>query len=505
MMALIGSGGSRCRRAPQPVGLGCLLLALGSTLVFTPSMLVAADQREDLAFFESRIRPVLIEKCYSCHSSESERIKGGLRVDSRELIRRGGNSGPAVLPGKPEESLLLQAIAHDGELAGMPPKEKLAAAVIADFRRWVEQGAADPREAVSKAKEGTDRANVSAGSQEKARSWWSLQPIANPRVPNLEPGDAAWARNPIDTFVLSRLRSKGLKPSPEADRRTLIRRVSLDLTGLPPTPEEISSFLVDESSMAYDRLVDRLLATPHYGERWARHWIDLVHFAETHGQDQDRVRPNAWPYRDYLIEAFNQDRPYARFIQEQVAGDVLFPKEPWLTVALGMIAAGPWDESSLRDIREDSIDREVGRYLDRDDMVTTVMSTFQGLTVHCARCHDHKFDPIAQDDYYALQAVFAGIGRGDVAYDADPTIARKRAALLATFVALDRNDSSLDERLDSPEFRKTVAQWDARNRGVGITWDVPEFGRIASEHGSILVKQADKSVRSEGPRPERDT
>ena len=189
----------------------------------------------------------------------------------------------------------------------------------------------------------------------------------------------------------------------------MIRRLSFDLLGLPPDTREVARFLGDPSPDAYERLVDRLLASPHYGERWARHWMDLVHFAETHGHDQDRIRPNAWPYRDYLIDSFNRDTPYARFVQEQVAADALFPDEPRLAVAQGMLAAGPWDESSLRDIRDDSIDRLIGHYIDRDDMVTTVMSTFASATVHCARCHDHKFDPISQEDYYASAS---GICRG---------------------------------------------------------------------------------------------
>ena len=260
--------------------------------------------------------------------------------------------------------------------------------------------------------------------------WWSFQPLARPPAPQ--------AGHPIDAFIRAKLREKGLTPAPEADRRTLVRRLYFDLIGLPPTPDQTDAFLKDTRPDAYEKLVDSLLASRHYGERWARHWMDVVHFAETHGHDQDRVRPNAWRYRDYLIAAFNADTPYSRFVREQVAADVLFPDRPELTPALGFLAAGPWDESSLRDIREDSIDREVGRYLDRDDMVTTVMATFQGLTVHCARCHDHKFDPIAQDDYYALQAVFAGVGRGDVSYDADPAVGRKRTELQATLAARQR-------------------------------------------------------------------
>ena len=189
--------------------------------------------------------------------------------------------------------------------------------------------------------------------------------------------------------------------------------------------------------------MDRLLASPHFGERWARHWMDLVHFAETHGHDQDRIRPNAWPYRDYLIDAFNRDTPYARFVQEQVAADALFPDEPRLAVAQGMLAAGPWDESSLRDIRDDSIDRLIGYYIDRDDMVTTVMSTFASATVHCARCHDHKFDPISQDDYYSLQAVFAGVDKAERAYDPDPAIDRLRRQLKREVKAIEPRNPGL--------------------------------------------------------------
>jgi hypothetical protein len=273
---------------------------------------------------------------------------------------------------------------------------------------------------------------ASASAKDPAKDWWAFQPLTRPNIPVPRNPDLERS-NPIDRFILARLRDKGLTLSPEADRRTLIRRVTYDLTGLPPQPEEVAAFLADRSPDAYTRLVDRLLASPAHGERIARLWMDTVHFAETHGHDQDRVRPNAWRYRDYLIHAFNADTAYPRFVQEQVAADVLFPDEPKLTPGLGFLAAGPWDESSLRDIREDSIDREIGRYLDRDDIVTTVFNTFQGLTVQCARCHDHKFDPIAQDDYYRLQAVFAGIGRGDVSYEEDPIIAKKRVELVRKY------------------------------------------------------------------------
>jgi hypothetical protein len=417
-------GGSR--RIPHSLGhmLGVLVI------VCVPAS--AAENTDGIAFFESKIRPVLVERCQECHSGSLAKPKGRLRLDTREGIRRGGSSGPAVMPGDIEASVLFQAITAANGVEPMPPKSKLPAAVIADFRRWIEMGAPDPREGTGK--------TASASRPIEGRDWWSLRRIVCPQVPPVEPSMSGWARTPIDRFILAKLAEKGLRPSREADRRTLIRRLSFDLIGLPPTPEEIAAFLADPAPDAYERLVDRLLASPDYGERWARHWMDVVHFAETHGHDQDRIRPNAWPYRDYLIAAFNHDTPYARFVQEQVAADVLFPEEPRLIVALGMIAAGPWDESSLRDIRDDSIDRQIGYYIDRDDMVSTVMSTVVSATVHCARCHDHKFDPISQADYYSLQAVFAGVDKAERSYDADPEIGQLRRSLASEVKATQGRD-----------------------------------------------------------------
>lgn len=459
-----------------------------------PSLVRGADDAEGRAFFESRIRPVLVERCYKCHSAEAGKPKGGLRLDTRDALRRGGNTGAAIVPGKPDESLLIQAIAHDDDALKMPPKEKLADPVIADFRRWVAMGAPDPRgeKAVSTARDPLD--------------WWSLKPLKRPRVPKLEPGAARWAGTPVDAFIAKRLHEKGLSAAPEADRRTLIRRLSFDLIGLPPTPEEIEAFERDNRVDAYERLVDRLLASPHYGERWARHWMDAVHFAETHGHDQDRIRPHAWRYRDYLIESFNRDTPYSRFVGEQLAGDILYPDEPRLTVALGFIAAGPWDESSLRDIRDDSIDRQIGFYLDRDDMVATAMSTFVSSTVHCARCHDHKFDPITQADYYSLQADFAGVDRADRAFDPDPAVARKRRELTARQKALERREPALMASLLEPGMQAEVEAWESERRSTPPpVWTVLDVDRAESSAGVTLTEQPDHSVYSSGSMPAQDT
>jgi hypothetical protein len=366
--------------------------------------------------------------------------------------------------------------------------------VIADFRRWVEMGAPDPRDGTSPSK-----------AVASARDWWSLRPIERPSPPPLDAEGRRWARAPIDTFVLAKLRENDLRPAPEADRRTQLRRVFFDLIGLPPTPADVASFLADTTPDAYERLVDRLLDSPHYGERWARHWMDAVHFAETHGHDQDRVREHAWPYRDYLVESFNRDTPYGRFVEEQLAADVLYPDEPRLTVALGFIAAGPWDESSLRDIREDSIDREIGHYLDRDDMVSTALSTFSSATVHCARCHDHKFDPISQADYYALQADFAGVERANRAYDLDPAVTSRRQTLKARLAALQANDPALVDSLLEPATQAEVASWEAELKSARVVWTPLDPIELKSAGGATLTKQADLSVLSDGMRPAQET
>jgi hypothetical protein len=336
--------------------------------------------------------------------------------------------------------------------------------------------------------------------------WWSLKPLVQPAPPAARlAGFEDWPRTPVDRFILAKLAEKKLTPSAEADRRTLLRRLTYDLTGLPPTPAELAAFRADRAPGAYERVVDRLLASPHYGERWARHWMDLAHYAETHGHDQDRPRPNAWPYRDYLIRSFNRDRPYARFVREQVAGDVLYPEDPDATVALGFLATGPWDESSLRDIREDAIDREIARYLDRDDMVSTTMSTFVSLTVHCARCHDHKFDPIDQSEYYALQAVFAGVDKAERAYDPDPRTAARRRQLGQELARLEALRNTADPSLLTAAVQAEVAAWEKKAAAVAQSWTPLDPLRYTSAGGATLTKRPDLSLLAGGKRPDVDT
>lgn len=361
------------------------------------------------------VRPLLQKHCYACHGPDKQ--KSSLRFDVKADALKGGDSGAAIVPGKSGESPLLHRVASTDKATRMPPRgDRLTAEEIATLRTWIEGGARWP-DGVDVAKT-TDR-----------RDWWSFKPVTRPALPKLAEVDAKWARNPIDAFILAKQREKGLSPAAEADRRTLIRRLYFDLIGLPPAPAEVEAFVADKDPQAYAKLVDRLLDSPRHGERWARHWLDVVHYGDTHGYDKDQPRPNAWPYRDYVIRALNTDKPYTRFVQEQIAGDVLFGDTVDGITATGFIAAGPWDFIGHIEVPESKYDGKVARNLDRDDMVTNAMNTFVSLTVQCARCHNHKFDPVTQEDYYRLQAVFAALDRSDRAYDVDPAVARRRGEL----------------------------------------------------------------------------
>ena len=295
---------------------------------------ISAEQRD---FFEKKIRPVLADKCYKCHAEDSEKIKGGLVLDTREGIRRGGDNGAAVEPGNLKDSLLIEALRYTNKDFAMPPKKeggKLPDAVIADFEKWVQMGAPDPRDGEAKV--------VKKYDTEEARKWWSFQPVKKVAAP--ETKNAGWARGDLDKFVLAGLEAKGMKPVADADKLTLLRRVSFDLIGLPPTPEEINAFVKDTSPDAFTKIVDRLLASPQFGERWGRHWLDVARFAESSGKDVNIAFPHAWRYRDYVIGAFNADKPFDQFIREQIAGDLLTSKDQKEQaehlVATGFLAIG---------------------------------------------------------------------------------------------------------------------------------------------------------------------
>jgi mono/diheme cytochrome c family protein len=347
-----------------------------------------------VAFFEGEVRPILVERCQSCHGARKS--KADLRLDSRAAILAGGESGPAIVPGDPKESLLVDAINY-GELHQMPPKSKLSDREIATLTRWVEMGA--PWASANERGKPEDAAKGGGFDLEERARHWSFQPLRASGLPEVK--DKGWPRTPIDRFVLSALEARRLSPAPEADRRALIRRVTFDLTGLPPTPGEIAAFLADRSPAAYENVVERLLASPHHGERWGRHWLDLVGFAETAGHEFDYDIPDAYRYRDYVIRAFNDDLPYDQFVVEQVAGDLLDPprrrpvagfNESILGTAFFRLGEGTHSPVDL-------LDDEAIRH---DHQIDVLSKTFLGLTVACARCHDHKFDPIATKDYYAL-------------------------------------------------------------------------------------------------------
>ena len=390
-----------------------------SLAVSTP--LFAAD-----ITFENDIRPILEAKCVECHGPEEQ--KGGYRLDVKSIALTGGDShAPNIIPGKSAASPLLKFISSTDEDERMPPKgERVSAAEIATLQAWIDSGAVWPETASAKVSADVD--------------WWSLKAMVKPTPP-------VGATNAIDAFVRAKLVEKGLSSSPEADAATLIRRLYFNLIGLPPTPEEITAFVADTSPKAYEDLVDKLLASPRHGERWARHWLDLVHYGDTHGYDKDKPRNNAWPYRDYVVRALNEDKPYARFVQEQIAGDVLFPGTRDGIEATGFLAAGPWDYIGHEELPETKTDGKIARHMDRDDMVANTIGSFCSITVHCAQCHNHKFDPITQEDYYSLQAVFSALDRTDRKYYPDKATNLRFQDLQQQLLRADIEIAELDARL----------------------------------------------------------
>ena len=312
-----------------------------------------------------------------------------------------------------------------------------------------------------------------------AEQWWAYRPLQASRVPVLRQEGGPQLRNPVDAFLLRRLQAENLSFSPEADRRTLIRRLYFDLIGLPPTYEEVERFCRDTHPAAYERLVDRLLASPHYGERWARHWLDVAHYADTHGFDKDKVRANAWPYRDYVIRSFNRDKPYGRFVLEQVAGDVLFPEDPDGVVATGFLVAGPFDWVGHIEVRNGTMEKKRVRNLDRDDIVTTVFNAFLSTTIQCARCHEHKFDPISEEEYYGLQAIFAGIDRADRQYDPDREVARRRRQLQHEIENVQKALEQVSEAID----RQVAPVTEPINRELASFAELADPGQKRPEFG----------------------
>lgn len=390
----------RCVRALLSGIVAVWAVAAGSLWADEPPR-AATLSREETEFFEKNVRPVLVEKCYSCHSASAKKVRGALLLDSRQGIAAGGESGEILSGRDPETSRLIQVIRWSESDLQMPPSEKLRPQQIAALEQWVRMGAPDPRDAPAAA---TSPAAPKGLDVETGRRWWAFQPVAAREVTVAD--ETAWAAKKLDRFVLAKLRENGLEPSPAADRRTLLRRLYLDLTGLRPTYEQVEAFAVDDSPESYERVIEELLASPHYGERWGRYWLDVVRYGETNftGEATTPPFPFAWRYRDWVIDAVNRDVPYDRFVKLQLAAD-LFPGTPREDlVALGFLGAAPGYHKDGR------LSKEVVETLygdDWDERVDTVTRGFLGLTVACARCHDHKFDPIPTADYYSLAGVFA--------------------------------------------------------------------------------------------------
>ncbi len=449
----------------------------------------ADDKAENERYFQDKVQPILVAKCVSCHGAKVQ--KSGYRLDVREIAFSGGDLGEApIVPGNSSKSLLMRYVSDESADVVMPPQDSNIARLTVDevdvLRNWIDRGGAWPDSANAKIEDPLD--------------WWSFKPLRKPDIP--QSGSAA-----IDYFVKAKLAENNLTLSPPADPRTLGRRLYFDLIGLPPTPEALDEFerayRVDAES-ALSALTEELLASSHYGERWARHWLDVVHYGDTHGYDKDKPRPNAWPYRDYVIRALNEDKPYRRFIEEQIAGDVIYPNTRDGIEALGFISAGPWDFIGHAEVPETKTDGKIARHLDRDDMVSNTMGTFCSVTVHCAQCHQHKFDPITQEDYYSLQAVFAALDRTDVRYYADEATQRQ-------FVDLERQQNSAKEALQQIEtplkqaageeytsLTKRIEQ--ASQANVKDANKSPEFGyhsEISATQDQVKWVQVDLGERTE--------
>jgi hypothetical protein len=396
-------------------------------LTKTPAALAAAPispsatpkaTADQVTFFEQRIRPVLAEHCYKCHSQKSKKLKAGLLLDSRHAIIKGGDTGPSIISGQPDKSLLITAIGYLSTDLEMPPKKKLSDRAIEDFKQWVKMGAPWPED-----KSKTPGATDSAPNPLLTKTNWQNLRNDNWAYRKLTPGSLPkvkltnWPANPIDNYILATLESKSLTPSPQAQKRKLIRRAYFDLVGLPPSPEQVAAFLADKSNDAFAKVVDQLLTSPHYGERWARHWLDVARYSDGYGGFLDnKGLPNAWVYRDWVVSALNKDLPYDDFVRQQIAGDVI--NQNASHIATGFFAVGPTYNTDGGDAEATS----QAKAETLADRVDTVSRAFLGLTVQCARCHDHKFDPITQNDYYAIAGIFNNTRLADAPHAPQPVI-----------------------------------------------------------------------------------
>jgi len=423
---------------------GILIRLFCSILLVNTAFAVDSEQ-----VFKQQVVPILQKHCFACHNSEDH--KGDFAIQTKAEVLESGY----IEPGDPSASHFLAVLKPDGNAPPSMPKDRepLTREEIEVISLWIQSGAYWP--------EGFLIAQPAVTSTD----WWSWKVIELQTVPAAENPFAAHfsIENPIDAFVLAKLMQKGLEPSAPADRRTLIRRVYYDLLGLPPTPADVAEFVSSGDLLAYEKLIDKLLASPAYGERWARHWLDVVKYADTAGYDKDKLRPNAWPYRDYVVNSFNQDKPYARFVREQLAGDQLYSDTPDGILGLGFIAAGPWDFIGHVEVPETKIDGRIARYIDRDEMVTNAMNTFVSTTVQCARCHNHKFDAVTQQHYYNLQSVFAAVDKADRLYGEDPAVTARKKQLEQSIKEATESLVALQQEIEAeagPAYKTAIAESD---------------------------------------------
>jgi hypothetical protein len=443
----------------------------GIVLALVPVLGSVALCAENPSLFESKIAPIFQAHCIVCHNDIDK--KGDFSLETQKSLV----AGDFVNAKEPTDSHLLEVISPNKNGKAEMPKGKpaLSSADRNAIAEWIKAGASWPKDYKVTEKIVSDL------------DWWSLKPHD---LSSLPPTKDGWIRNPIDAFVLAKLREKNLKPSAETDRRTLMRRLYFDLLGLPPDPDVVDQFVADPDLFAYEKLVDRLLASPHYGERWARHWLDVVKYADTCGYDKDKLRPNAWPYRDYVIRSFNSDKPYTQFVKEQIAGDAFYPGTADGILGLGFIAAGPWDFIGHVEVPETKIDGRIARHIDRDEMVTNTLNTFCSATVQCARCHNHKFDPFTQTHYYSLQAVFAAVDRADRTYNSDPQIESQRRALTSKIASAQTELKNIEAAIQKSggaklaELNKKIAELKPR---VAVKAKRPEYGY----HSNITAKNTD--------------
>lgn len=469
-------------------------LSLATAALFVAGSVLADSPDPDaVAFFETKIRPVLVNECYSCHSNETGNARGGLRLDTRQLTRIGGSSGPAVVPGQPEESLLYTAITHQDFV--MPPKRKLAPEVIADFRHWIETGAVDPRE--------TEiveiKATIGPEDIRTAReTFWAYQPPAAPKLPEVR--SPAWPTTEIDRFVLARLESAGMQPSADAAAAPLLRRLFFDLVGLPPTPRQLTAFesqYRSDPQQAVEDVVAYLLRQPQYGERWGRHWLDVVRYAESTGREVNMTYPHAWRYRDYVIDSFNADKPFDRFVQEQIAGDLLPAADDaqWAEQLIGttFLALGP------KNVNEQNRVQFAADLV--DEQIDTTTRVFLGTSVACARCHDHKFDAIPQTDYYAMAGIFGSMktyfGNPPSSYGSFRGAQTRRNSSLLLLPVED--ERPVGQRYTAAEIRAMQQQMEdlqeeaaaaRRNRAAGDNQSIRNFLRLQNQLAQLSAKLA---------------